>query len=56
VILTGLPKQPAEVVARSIKREPGRVAFAPDLDTAASIAVVHAARPQEPPEAVAAPT
>jgi SulP family sulfate permease len=49
VILAGLRKQPAEVVARAgIKRDPGKLAIAPDLDSAASIAVLHAARTPSP--------
>jgi SulP family sulfate permease len=45
VILTGLKRQPAELIERAgIQREPGRLAFAPDIDTAVSIAIVHTNR------------
>lgn len=45
VILAGMRRQVAEVLARAgIVREPGRLAIAPDLDAALSIAIVHAAR------------
>lgn len=45
VILAGLKPQPAEVIARAgIVREPGKLAFAPDLDSAVSLAIVHDAR------------
>lgn len=45
VILVGLQREPAELLERAgIKRDPGRLAFAPDLETALSMAIVHAAR------------
>jgi len=45
VILAGVNPQPAEVLERAgIRREPGVLAFAPDLDTALSMAIVHTAR------------
>ncbi|HLU68754.1 MAG TPA: C4-dicarboxylic acid transporter DauA [Kofleriaceae bacterium] len=45
VVLAGVNPQPAEVLARAgIRREPGTLAFAPDVDTALSMAIVHAAR------------
>ena len=45
VILAGLAPEPAALLERAgIKRSPGRLAFAPDLDTAVSMAIVHAAR------------
>ena len=45
VILSGLQEQPAEVLARAgIRRVPGRLAFAPDIETAISMAIVHHAR------------
>jgi SulP family sulfate permease len=49
-ILVGVNQQPAEVLARAdIKRQAGTLAFAPDLDTAVSMAIVHIARlPPEP--------
>jgi SulP family sulfate permease len=54
VILAGMRKQPSEVVARAgIKREPGKLAIAPDLDSALSIAVLHAAREPEVPTGAA---
>jgi anti-anti-sigma regulatory factor len=49
VILAGLNPQPAEVLERAgIRREQGVLAFAPDLDTALSMAIVHSARVQPP--------
>src|SRR4029079_1460248 len=54
VILAGVNPQPAEVLERAgIRREPGILALAPDLDTALSMAIVHTARippptPSEP--------
>jgi SulP family sulfate permease len=60
VILVGLRPQVAEVFARAgIVREPGKLAIAPDLDTALSLAIVHTARtgahhPSSPPPAVPA--
>ena len=51
VILSGVNPQPAELLARAaIKREPGRLAFAPDVDTALSMAIVHTSR-MEPDDA-----
>ena len=45
VILVGLQPEPAALIERAgIKRLPGRVAFAPDLETAISMAIVHSAR------------
>lgn len=47
VIFAGLGELPAETLSRAgIVRHPGRVAFAPDVDTAVSIAVVHGLRAQ----------
>ena len=44
-VLAGVNAQPAEVLERAgIRREPGVLAFAPDLDTALSMAIVHSAR------------
>jgi sulfate permease, SulP family len=49
VILAGVNPQPAEVLARAqIKREPGHLAYAPDLDTALSMAIVHTSRTRMP--------
>jgi len=45
VILTGLAPEPAALLERAgIKRVPDRLAVAPDLDTAVSMAIVHTAR------------
>jgi sulfate permease, SulP family len=45
VILAGLLPEVADLLERAgIKREPGRLAYAPDLETALSLAIVHAAR------------
>ena len=45
VILAGLRSEPAELLHRAgIKRVAGKIAFAPDVDTALSMAIVHAAR------------
>jgi SulP family sulfate permease len=42
IIFAGLAERPGELLARAgIVREPGRIAFAPDLDTALSMALVH---------------
>jgi sulfate permease, SulP family len=44
VVLTGLQPAVRELLTRAgIKREPGRLAFAPDLDAAMSIAIIHRA-------------
>jgi SulP family sulfate permease len=44
VIFAGLRPEVAHILDRAgIKRAPGRVAYAPDLDTAISMAIVHAA-------------
>src|SRR5262249_54675041 len=45
VILAGLNRQPAEVLARAgLSPRPGKLAIAPDLDIALSLAVLHLAR------------
>jgi sulfate permease, SulP family len=45
VILAGVQPEVAEVLERAgIKRKPGMLAYAPDLETAASMAIVHTAR------------
>jgi len=45
VILSGIGAEPAALLERAgIKRIPGQLAFAPDLDTAVSMAIVHTAR------------
>jgi sulfate permease, SulP family len=52
VILTGLrPAVEEIIVGAGIKREPGRLAFAPDLEAAFSIAILHSARQPELPGA-----
>jgi sulfate permease, SulP family len=55
VILAGVRKPVAEVFERAgIVREPGRLAFAPDLDTALSVAILALARPPAAPGAPSA--
>jgi SulP family sulfate permease len=56
IIFSGLAERPGELLSRAgIVRVPGRIAFAPDLDTALSMALVHdsrvrgQARPQAQP-------
>jgi sulfate permease, SulP family len=45
VIFAGLAPEVGEILDRAgIKRDPGRLAYAPDVDTAISMAIVHAAR------------
>jgi SulP family sulfate permease len=45
VIFAGLAPEVAAMLDRAgIKREPGRLAYAPDVETAISMAIVHAAR------------
>jgi len=45
VIFAGLTTEVAEMLDRAgIKRDPGRLAYAPDVETAISMAIVHAAR------------
>jgi SulP family sulfate permease len=57
VIFAGLTPEVAELLDRAgIKRQPGRLAYAPDVETAISMAIVHGARlprPAEPPPAAA---
>jgi SulP family sulfate permease len=54
VIIAGLQPEPAQVLAKAgVKRVPGRLAFAPDVETAISMAIVHEAR-QPPASDVAA--
>ena len=57
VILAGLREQPQRVIdkAGTIKREPGKVGFAPDVDSALSMAILHTAR-QPPPDPSSTPT
>jgi SulP family sulfate permease len=52
VIFSGLTVEVSEILDRAgIKREPGRLAYAPDVDTAISMAIVHAARTGHPASA-----
>jgi SulP family sulfate permease len=45
VIFAGLTEEVSEIFERAgIKRAPGKLAYAPDVDTAISMAIVHAAR------------
>ena len=45
VVLAGVNPQPAEVLEKAgIRRERGVFGFAPDVDTALSMAIVHTAR------------
>lgn len=45
VIIAGLPAEPAEMLTRAgIKRVPGRLAFAPELETAISMAILSLGR------------
>jgi sulfate permease, SulP family len=57
VIFAGLTPEVAELLDRAgIKRQPGRLAYAPDVETAISMAIVHGARllsPVPPPPAAA---
>ncbi len=52
VIFSGLTLEVSEILARAgIHRDPGKIAYAPDVETALSMAIVHAARLGRPPEA-----
>jgi SulP family sulfate permease len=45
VIFAGLTAEVSEIFDRAgIKRAPGRIGYAPDIETAISMAIVHAAR------------
>lgn len=45
VIIAGLPSEPAEMLARAgIKRQPGRLAFSPELETGISMAILYLGR------------
>jgi SulP family sulfate permease len=49
VILAGLTPEVSELLDRAgLKRDPGRLAYAPDVETAISMAIVHAARTGNP--------
>lgn len=51
VIFAGLTPELADLLERAgIKRDPGRLAYAPDVETAVSMAIVHGARLDRPPE------
>jgi SulP family sulfate permease len=51
VILAGVKPMVAEVLERAgLKREPGKLAYAPDVDTALSMAIVHSARMPDSPQ------
>ncbi len=56
VIFAGLTEEVSDILERAgIKRAPGRLAYAPDVDTAISMAIVHAARTNRlPPKPIAA--
>jgi SulP family sulfate permease len=55
VIFAGLTPEVADVLDRAgIKRSPGRLAYAPDIETAISMAIVHAARLRRAAESPAA--
>jgi len=55
VIFAGLTPEVADLLDRAgIKREPGRLAYAPDIETAISMAIVHAARLRAPESPIAA--
>lgn len=50
VILAAVQPEVTELLERAgIKRRPGHIAYAPDLETAASMAIVHQARLSAPP-------
>jgi sulfate permease, SulP family len=56
VILSGLRKPVADVIARAgIVPERGRIAIAPDLDAALSLAIMHDARTSTRPTGNGAP-
>jgi SulP family sulfate permease len=49
VIFAGLTEEVNDILERAaIKRVPGRLAYAPDVETAISMAIVHAARIGKP--------
>jgi anti-anti-sigma regulatory factor len=56
VIFAGLTEEVSDILERAgIKRAPGKLAYAPDVDTAISMAIVHAARTNRlPPKPIAA--
>ena len=58
VIIAGLQPEMMRLLDRAgIRRRPGELAFAPDVETAVSMAIVHGARMTLPPfQAPAPPT
>jgi SulP family sulfate permease len=49
IIFAGLKPEVSEILDRAgIKREQGKIAYAPDVETAVSMAIVHAARLGKP--------
>jgi SulP family sulfate permease len=57
VIFAGLTTEVSGILDRAgIKRDPGRLAYAPDVETAISMAIVHAARINNPLDKPAAAT
>jgi len=57
VIFAGLTGEVSEMLERAgMKRDPGRIAYAPDVETAISMAIVHAARQSQPLDKPAAIT
>ena len=57
VIFAGLTSEVSEMLERAgMKRDPGRIAYAPDVETAISMAIVHAARLSQPLDKPAAVT
>lgn len=50
VVVAGLQAEPAELLENAgIRRVPGKLAFAPDVETAVSMAIAHAAGDEPPP-------
>lgn len=50
VIFSGLAREVSEILDRAgIRRDPGKLAYAPDVETAISMASVGAAEPDPPP-------
>jgi SulP family sulfate permease len=57
VIISGLQPEVAELLDRAgLKRKPGQLAYAPDLETAVSMAILHGARAPRMPGAPPTPT
>jgi SulP family sulfate permease len=54
VILSGLQPEIADLLDRAgVKRIPGKLAIAPDVETAISMAIVHSAQLQSEPSSAA---